>query len=76
MTAKAESDGPIQPDILYTLEQAARSLGVTPRYFREKLVVPEEVNFVPLGRTSVTMGWEIIRWAERNLGPDRIAKEK
>jgi hypothetical protein len=56
--------GVIEPHLLYTLEELAAAIRVTPRTLREQLILTGEVHAVLFAKTYLVPGWAFIKWAE------------
>lgn len=63
---KQKSAHPISPDFVYTPETAADSLGVTPRWIRDKLINTGKIPIVREGQRCVFTGRAILQWVEEN----------
>lgn len=63
-----ENQGTIVPGHAYTLEQAAKLMGVTSRWLRMNLIDTGELPTARRGKKlELIAGYAIIQWIERNM---------
>jgi hypothetical protein len=68
MSAKrSAAAGFIDPDLPYTIEGAARAIGMSPRSFRQYFVDSDLLDTAPFGTCHLFMGYQLIPIIERNL---------
>jgi hypothetical protein len=64
---KTAALGIIDPDLLYTLERAAITIGITPRMLREEYVNTGQLMAMPMGRSYLIPGYAIHQLVMSNL---------
>lgn len=64
---KTSATGEIDPNIIYTLERLAVTLGQTPRYIRENWINNGKLDAMPLGRTYLIPGEVVANFVLREL---------
>lgn len=67
MSTKPAALGIIDPDLVYTLERVAITLGTTPRFVREQWINTDEIDAMPFGRTYLIPGHVVINLVQRKL---------
>lgn len=68
MSAKPAPLGVVDPDLVYTLERVAVTLGVTPRYIREQWINTKKIEPMPFGRGYLIPGHIVITLVNQELG--------
>lgn len=62
----SSKQGPINPDQVYTPESAAKELGVTARWLKDRLIKTGDMPVARCGRLIAFSGLALRQWVERN----------